>query len=270
MKYLAMLMLLFPARLLAQQLNGVVLDKNSRKPVPFATVGGGISITATSADGAFTIFNVSPGDSIRITSIGYKSFTMGVSLSTSKIITIYLQPASILLNDVVVKLKHDPKLDSTRVRKEFASVFAYKRPRFKDMFITVDPYVYVPNNYITATNSTSSILSVNLLPLISLLSKKSKDPTSKLQQMLSADEETDYVDRQFSKQKIMKLTNLKGDSLLDFMDAYRPAIQQAKKMSDYEMILYIKKSYGEFIRSYNATKHSLFNNKEHPGLNRTN
>lgn len=111
-----------------------------------------------------------------------------------------------------------------------------------------------------ATNSTASIVSVNLLSLVSLLSKKSNDPTSKLQQTLLKDEETAYVDRMFSKQKITTLTSLKGDSLLDFMDDYRPTIKQAKEMTDYEMMLYIKKSYAEFIKTYDASNRSPFSN----------
>jgi CarboxypepD_reg-like domain len=255
---LILMLLLFPLRLLAQRIDGVVLDKVTHRPVAFATVAAANSITATNADGRFSVPNIAPGDSLKITSIGYKIYKTGIELSTPKIITIYMMPASILLNDVVVKLKYDPKLDSVRVRKEFAAAFAYKRPAFKDMFITVDPYVYIPNNYINATNSTASLVSVNLLSLVNLLSKKSNDPNSKLQQTLLRDEETEYVDRAFSKQKIRSLTNLKGDSLLDFMDDFRPTIKQAKKMTDYEMVLYIKKSYADFIKTYSAEKHSPF------------
>src|ERR1700744_4040080 len=255
---LILLLLLFPLQLLAQRIDGVVLDKVTHRPVVFATVAAANSITTTNTDGRFSIPNIAPGDSLKITCIGYKIYKTGIELSTPKSITIYMAPVSILLNDVVVKVKHDPKLDSLRVRKEFAAAFEYKRPTFKDMFITIDPYVYTPNDYIHAGNSTASILSVNLLPLISLLSKKSNDPNSKLQQTLLRDEETEYVDRAFSKQKIRSLTNLKGDSLLDFMDTYRPTIKQAKKMSDYDMVVYIKKSYTDFIKSYNPEKHSPF------------
>lgn len=183
---------------------------------------------------------------------------MGVDLSTPTVIIIYMQSAPILLNNVVVKLKHDSKLDSIRLRKEFAAVFAYKRPSFKDMFITVDPYKFTPDDYIHAGNSTASLVSVNLLSLVSLLSNKSNDPASKLQQALLKNEETEYVDRAFLKQKIKNLTNLKGDSLLNFMDNYRPTIKQARKMTDYEMIVYIKKSYDNFLKKYTAEKHSPF------------
>ena len=255
---LVLVLLLFPLQLLAQRIDGVVLDKVTHRPVAFATVVAANSITATNADGRFSIPNIAPGDSLKITCIGYKVYKTGIAFPTQNIITIYMVPASILLNDVVVKSKHDPKLDSARVRKEFAAAFAYKRPTFKDMFITVDPYKYTPDGYIHAGNSTASLVSVNLLSLVNLLSKKSNDPNSKLQQTLLRDEETEFVDRTFSKQKIRLLTNLKGDSLLDFMDAYRPTIKQTKKMTDYEMVLYIKKSYADFINTYSAEKHSPF------------
>ena len=255
---LILVLLLFPLQLLAQGIDGVVLDKVTHRPVPFATVAAGNSIAATNADGRFSIPNIAPGDSLKITSIGYKTYKTGIELSTPKSITVYMMPVSILLNDVVVKLKHDPKLDSMRVRKEFAAAFDYKRPTFKDMFVTIDPYKYTPDDYIHSGNSTASLVSVNLLSVISLLSKKSNDPNSKLQQTLLRDEETEFVDRTFSKQKIRALTNLKGDSLLDFMDTYRPSIKQAKKMTDYEMVLYIKKSYADFLKTYDPEKHSPF------------
>jgi hypothetical protein len=252
------LMLLFPARLFAQQIRGIVLDKNTRLPVPYATIACANTLISASADGRFSLSNVAPGDSIKITSIGYKPYKIGYDLSTPKALTIYLQAAYIVLHDVVVKLKHDPKLDSVRVRKEFASVFAYKRTTFKDIFGTIDPYVYKPNDYIFAGNSTASLLSINLLSVVSLLSKKSNDPNSKLQQTLLKDEETQYIDQQFSRQKIIKLTNLKGDSLLSFMDDYRPTIRQARKMSDYEMMIYIKESYAVFLKTYDPKQRALF------------
>ena len=46
----------------------------------------------------------------------------------------------------------------------------------------------------------------------------------------------------------MEITHLKGDSLQTFMDKYRPSVADAKTMTDYEVMLYIKKCYGEFIK----------------------
>ncbi len=47
---------------------------------------------------------------------------------------------------------------------------------------------------------------------------------------------------------VQNLTGLTGDSLQTFMQLYRPNIDTAKYMSDYDIILYIKKSFQEYIK----------------------
>jgi hypothetical protein len=76
---------------------------------------------------------------------------------------------------------------------------------------------------------------------------KNRTPQSKLQQKLIKEEEEQYLDNTFSKRKVQNLTGLKGDSLQAFMQLYRPNTDAAKYMSDYDIILYIKKNYHEYI-----------------------
>ncbi len=76
------------------------------------------------------------------------------------------------------------------------------------------------------------------------------------------DEQLGYVDRQFSREKITSLTSLKGDSLTDFIDKYRPTVDELKLMSDYDMIIYIKKSYSEFLKIYKKDDKSPFEKKD--------
>ena len=256
MKFTVLLMsMFFPLSILAQNLTGTVFDKATGRPIAYASVSSSRLIISASADGKFNI-NVFPGDSIKISSIGYQTYKLAIGTTIPVLLTIYLQQSSILLQSVVVKSKHDPKIDSIRLRKQFADVFEYRNPTFYDMFVKIDPYKYVPYNYIDAPNSTADLVSINVLSVIDLLSKN-KNPTSKLQRTLLEDEETTYVDRRFSKEKITGLTNLSGDSLVDFMADYRPDIKQVKKMSDYDMILYIKASYIDFIKTYDP-KNRLF------------
>jgi hypothetical protein len=255
-----LLLLLLPLGIFAQNITGNVVDKNTGKPIAFATVSSSKYIVSTSADGKFSL-NVFPGDSIKISCIGYQKYSIGIGVAIPVLLTIYLQQTSILLQNVLVRLKRNPKIDSIRLRKQFAEVFNYQQPKFKDLFITVDPYKYVPYNYIDAPNSTADIVSINLLSVIGYL-ERNKDHTSKLQRVLVKDEETEYVDRRFSKQKISTLTNLEGDSLIDFMADYRPEIKQVKKMSDYDLILYIRASYADFIKTYDPKKRLIFGNNE--------
>lgn len=51
---------------------------------------------------------------------------------------------------------------------------------------------------------------------------------------------------------------MQGDSLQDFMDTYRPIITRLKQMNDYDLIIYIKESYTEFIKTYKPGEHEMF------------
>jgi hypothetical protein len=258
MKFPAILILmLLPLSLFAQHITGTVVDKSDELPVVFANVSSPSQVTVTSYAGTFALTNLNPGDTIKVTCIGYKPYKRVYKKAKADTVIIYLQQSSILLKDVNVKARHNFRQDSLNVRRQFSAIFDYKAPGFKDLFITRDPYVYIPYNYIDAPNSTATIFSVNLLSVIDVLSKN-KAPETKLQKTLLQDEENTYVDRSFSKQKITDITNLKGDSLLNFMDDYRPTIAQAKKMSDYDMVKYIKKSYADFIKNYKQDEQSPF------------
>jgi hypothetical protein len=262
MKLLGILLLmLLPLSLFAQHLTGTVIDRSDELPVVFANVTALSQVTVTSYSGEFALNNLTPGDTIKITCIGYKPYKRVYRKTKSDTVIIYLQQSSILLKDVNVKARHNFKQDSINMRRQFSAIFNYKAPGLKDMFTTIDPNIYIPYNYIDAPNNATSILSVNLLSVFSLLSKN-KAPESKLQKTLIQDEENTYVDRSFSKQKITAITNLKGDSLLNFMDTYRPTIAEAKKMTDYEMVVYIKNSYAQFIETYKREEKSPFSHEQ--------
>ena len=100
-------------------------------------------------------------------------------------------------------------------------------------------------------------MSINLLSVIDMLNKN-KAPQSKLQKVLLKDEQDDYVDRFFSPERVSSITNLKGDSLQNFMNQYHPDIKKVKKMSDYDMVTYIKKSYADYLKSGSKQMASLF------------
>lgn len=243
-----LLLLLLPYWLLAQAIQVKVKDEVTGNPVTQATVKAGFTTTLTNAKGYFSLPGFHAGDTVNISHLGYKSYRL---LLTKQVFTdtllVYLQPMSVVLKSVTVRGSRNYKLDSLRNRQMFASVFAYKAPGLKDAFIHNANLAYTPNNYITNPNNTTAIASINVLQVISLLGKK-KAPVSKLQKTLIADEQYNYVNRSFSRQRVMALTPLKGDSLDRFMDKYRPSVTQAKMMTDYELNMYIKNSYTEFTK----------------------
>jgi hypothetical protein len=234
------------APLFAQHLNGVVLDKHSRVPVAHATVTSPSQLLFTTVEGRFDLGNIHKGDTVKITCVGYKPYSFAYYLPVDTI-HIYLEQNAIALKNVNVKARRDANADSINLRKQFANVFNYKATTFKDVFITQDPYVYKWDDFITSTNNATTILSVNLLSVLSMFNKGNA-PLPKLQTTLIKDEQYNYVDQVFSKQKVKELTPLRGDSLQAFMDRYRPSVARAKTMSDYEVMIYIKKCYAEFMK----------------------
>ena len=145
---LLFLIVFLPVQVFSQTLRGTVIDKTTGKPVASATIFSSHNLATTYNDGLFSLNGIYPGDSITVSCIGYKVYKRGIDISTPKTIVIYLQQTNIVLQSVVVKAKHNAKQDSIRLRKQFADVFAYKAPNFYDMFVKVDPYVYIPSDYI--------------------------------------------------------------------------------------------------------------------------
>lgn len=240
-------MLLLAGPIYAQRLTGLVMGELTRMPLGHATVSSGGSFTQTNAYGLFTLNGIKAGDSVRINCAGYAYYAFKpAAINRKDTMVIYLQPISYVLKEVTIRSNRNAKADSARMRKEFASVFAYKPMKVTDVFTTINPSAYVPYNYIDVPNNTTNIVGFDVLRLVSFLSKK-KDKKSKLQQMLLKDEANNFVGHAFSQEKVMSLTTLKGDSLLTFMDRYQPSPAQAKKMTAYEMVRYIRKCYAEFV-----------------------
>ena len=239
------LFMLLSVQVYAQQVNGIVLDKATGQPIPGAVIKKASTIQLSSSNGNFTLTNPHIGDSVRFTLLGYQTYYLVLGAPGKDTIRVYLAPNSILLNSVNIHARHDPKIDSLQNRKEFANVFSYTAPTFMDAFVKVDPYAYIPNNYITAPNSTTSLVGIDLLSIAGLFGKN-KTPASKLHQLALDNEKINYIDQRFSKEKIVELTNLHGDALVDFMYLYRPEIGALKKMSEYDLVMYIKKSFDQY------------------------
>jgi hypothetical protein len=242
----ALIFLFFINKVKAQQINSTVVDFTTKMPVANAVVLSGASAAFTSSTGGFIIKYTKATDTIKITHVGYKPYNLSVTGLIPAII--YMQPDNILISEIFIKRSRNYKLDSLAMRRDFAKIFSYKSPGIKDIFITHSPYE--KNN---RPNNTSELVTINLLQVVSLFSKQ-KTSTTRLQKLVLNDEEDAYVYRMFSKQKIEEITKLKGDSLQDFILKYKPSVQQAKSMTAYDMVNYIKKNYTVFI-SETLNKH---------------
>ena len=247
---LILFLLLYTINSVAQVASGTVTDSASRLPISNVQVISKKATVLTNEFGKFSLENIAIGDKISFRMMGYESqeITVKKELLNANI-SIKLVAKSIDLREVNIKTNRNYKKDSLALRKEYAAVFAYKAPDFTDMFVKVDPSYRSPHANINP-NSTASILKFNALSAFSFFNKK-KNLTSKLKQTLLKDEELNFVDSRFSKAKVESLTSLKGDSLITFMQHYRPSYLAIKQMNDYQIILHIKKSYAEFIKRKN-------------------
>ncbi|MEJ5994038.1 hypothetical protein WG904_06340 [Pedobacter sp. Du54] len=244
--FIFILLLSWPTFVFAQDLKGVVKDVNSRLPIENAQIISLKATVLTNKKGEFKLENVNLDDRIAIRIMGYET----VELTLQKLadtLRIYLRQDPFALKEIIIKGKRNYKLDSLNLRKEYAREFAYKGPSFSDMFIGKVPKKndYVPS--FANGSSTASLVSLNLLQVASLFGKK-KSRNTKLKETLLRDEELNYVDHVFSKDKIKLLTGLEGEALIKFMNLYRPSILTLKKMTGYELTVYIKKCYVEFAK----------------------
>lgn len=257
LKNIPLLVLMFLSyNLFAQRIAGVVIDKKTYLPVANAFVGTRSSKGISNLQGRFTLSNMKPGDTLRITCVGYKPYQIVTGFLKTDTLRCYVNPSSTVLNEVRIRAMRNAKADSLRNRREYAAVFNYRGAIIKDALITRSTK-YVPANYINADKSTATILSVNLLSVIDMLGNH-KAPKSKLQKVLLKDEEIQYVDRFFSPEKVSVITNLKGDSLQNFMNRYRPDIKKVKQMNDYDMASYIKESYAQYVKTGSKQGKPLF------------
>jgi hypothetical protein len=247
-RLLLLLFFAFPISGFAQTISGVVKDFNTHLPianVQIITIGG---VVFSNPEGEFSVRKLSVGDKISFRLMGYETVEIKVEpVMFTSVETIYLHISEVSLNTVTIRSKRNYRLDSLNFRKEFAREFSFKKAGINEMFVTVNPE-YRPPLALRKPSATSSIASVNLLQVFSLFNKKSNQG-AKLKETLVEEEKAKYVDHIFAKNKIIALTKLHGDSLDLFMQRYRPLPLSVKKMNEYEMTLYIKKSYSEFVKS---------------------
>ncbi|WP_411273761.1 hypothetical protein [Daejeonella sp.] len=249
------MLIILSSQLRAQTFRARVLDIVTKEPISGATIKSS-SFTLTDANGNFSLTNARTGDTIRVFHLGYKPYiftfnSLHPGLSSETPPDISLERNSIFLNEVFVRSLRNSKADSIKNRETFAAEFAYRAPRFKDIFVMKSPEesmarhvnVHRGNNPYSA----SSLVKVDLLSIVSLLTRNDAAP-SKLQKALVQDESDKYIDQAFSKERIIALTKLSGDSLNNFIIQYRPSLALSRMMTEYEMIGYIRSSYLEFIK----------------------
>ncbi|WP_298264734.1 DUF5686 and carboxypeptidase-like regulatory domain-containing protein [uncultured Lutibacter sp.] len=115
MKKIHFLLLLIPLFSFSQtQIQGIIIDNNSKNPLPFATITTNTNFgTLTNVDGRFQIRTKQPFHQITISYIGYSSVTLPIT-KNNKFITVKLVPSVENLKEVLITAKENPALKIIR------------------------------------------------------------------------------------------------------------------------------------------------------------
>lgn len=226
----------------AQTANGYVYDRETRRPIEDAIVVSGKHLTRTSRNGLYSFEGLQYGDTIKVAHISYYPYSF--TFHSNLLETVYLEKrVRQLTSVVVVDNPAGGDIDSILFRREFSSVFNYKKITFKDLF--VEKPLYLNPGEPTRQPTFNSLISFNLLAIPGFL-KRNKAAMTKLQKVVVKDEAENFRTRVLFKKKVEELTLLKGDSLGRFLEDYSLSPFTLKEMNEYELIEYIKKSYAKF------------------------
>jgi RNase P protein component len=233
---------------LSQKTSGTILDSENKMPICHANISKGKAVTFSDLQGTFTLAALKEHDTLLISKDGFR--TRAVILreqQTGGDLVIYLSRIAVALKEVQIRAKERYKQDSLRIRKDFSNVFNYKPPRITDAFISRSAENRFGGFRDPNSNSTASIVNLDVLQIVGMFAQR-RNSISKLQKIMLQQEQNKSVDQSFSKLRISTITALTGDSLLMFMNQYRPSPMEIQSMTDYELLLYIKRSYKKFIK----------------------
>ncbi|MBD1364037.1 hypothetical protein IDJ77_09475 [Mucilaginibacter sp. ZT4R22] len=234
MKHLMFVPLLFLFKYAgAQVVTGKLIDKDTRLPIKYIFIASNSGSAFADANGAFTLKISNILDTIRINSMGYKPFKLAAANWGNFSRTIELEVKYTQLGEVTIKAKKNYYKDSVSLRQEYAKQFNFRGPRFNEI-------IRMPS-----TTMPFAGVSIDVGNLFRAINKKhTRD--YKLQQVLLRDEREAHVSARFTKTLVAGITKLQGDSLETFMGSYRPTASALDKLSDYDLIRYIKSNLERF------------------------
>lgn len=201
-------------------LTGQVMNEDSI-PLPAVSVLNKRDKTSTISDNkGVYMLPVRKGDTVLLKAIGYVPL---LYIAGDKRVKVFhrLQRQPIELNTVNIRHYSFFK-DSLAFRDEYRKDFSARRPRWYEVY---------------------QGLSVNIHNLYSAMSFKENRRKEKFKRTLLTKEQDNFIDSRFSADVIIKITNLHGDSLTQFMETYRPTYTFIKNATEYDLYEFIKNNY---------------------------
>lgn len=195
----------------------VVLSEDS---IPLA----GVSVTTnrgehtvSDEEGRYSI-HVRTGDTVLLRMIGYlpAKYIATKDLDVKR----YLRQQPMQLTGVNI-IRYNYLRDSMAMRHEYNSEFNFRRPKWYEVY---------------------QITAVNINQLYNATSFKKNRKKDKFKRALLNKEQENYVNRSFNTELVYKMTHFQGDTLVEFMQLYRPTYEFVKGATEYDMMYYIFKS----------------------------
>lgn len=199
----------------------VVLTEDS---IPLAGVSVSTSRgahTVSDEQGRYTI-PVRTGDTVLLRIIGYlpAKYIATKDLDVKR----YLKQQPLQLSGVNI-VRYNYLRDSISMRNEYSREFNFRRPKWHEVY---------------------QITAVNINQLYNAASFKKNRKKDQFKRALQHKEQENFVDRAFNADLVYRMTHFQGDTLTDFMQHYRPAYEFVKGATEYDMMLYIKKSFDDY------------------------
>lgn len=216
-----------------RQIQGIVFDRDSKQRLTRVylfntrTEKGFFNNTK----GEFTT-TAREGDVLVAALQGYLVDT--VKVQDQNTLLVYLKRTSIQLREVIVRDTLKSPADQLKETKEEFNQ-AYKRGTTKDIF--------------TAGGSNGlGGAGLGIDALYNLISKEGRN-ARQLQKIIERDYREAMINYRFNRSVVSNATKLKGDTLTDFMQQYRPSYNFIMEASDYELLKFIKASYQRYLQN---------------------
>lgn len=232
---LLVLLLPFQAMLAQVRVSGRVYDVSQQKPLEavsvLSTSGGG---TLSDRNGRYTII-VSEKDSIWFSYLGKPTPKFPVvSIGNIQNFEVALHVNITELKEVVI-MPRNYRRDSLQNRLDYAKAFNFRKPSLES---------------ITSLNPASggAGVGIDLNELIRMFQFNRNRRMEAFRERLLLEEIEKYIDNRFSRPLIIKLTQLRGAELDQFIKRYRPGLEFTESATDYEFQSYIKRCYLQYER----------------------
>ena len=204
------------------KITGTVFDISRGYPLPsvsvISTSGAG---TTTDSMGRYTIY-AKETDSISFSFLNkptVKFPVKGIQNVFQFDISLHV-PVSEL--PIVKVMPRNYRMDSMQNRKDYAKIFDYKKPGID-----------------VSTNPDGGV-GLDLTEFINMFRFRYNRRMLGFQRRLVQEEEDKFIDHRFSRSVVRKITGLTGDSLMQFMNLYRPSYEFTQVSNEYEFLEYIK------------------------------